>query len=193
MKKAIPSVAAALVLMGLAGVASAHTGHGTQSFFAGLEHPFGLDHLLVMVAVGVWSAVALPAGKKWWGPMAFLGALTLGATLGVAGVALPGLESWIAASVVTFGLMLAFASGMPAGAGLGVIVAAAALHGLAHGSEIPAGSTFAAYALGFLFTTATLHAGGLGLGQWLSRARPLLWKLAGACVGAAGLVMLARA
>ena len=64
-------LAAAALLMGLAGAAQAHTGHGTHSLMEGLAHPFGLDHLLAMLAVGVWSVSALPQGKAWWGQPCF--------------------------------------------------------------------------------------------------------------------------
>ena len=79
-------LAAAALLMGLAGAAQAHTGHGTHSLMEGLAHPFGLDHLLAMLAVGVWSVSALPQGKAWWGPATFLLALVASAALGAAGV-----------------------------------------------------------------------------------------------------------
>jgi urease accessory protein len=188
----IRRAAVALTLAALAGSAAAHTGHGTHGIFAGLEHPFGLDHLLAMVAVGVWSAAALQGARRGWGPLCFVSAMMFGAALGVDGVALPFVEHGISASVVIFGLMLMFATRLPAVLGLVLIAASAALHGLAHGSEIPAGSGFAPYAAGFVLTTAALHLGGLGLGMRLNRARPLVWRVLGAAVGSAGLVMLAR-
>lgn len=186
-------LAGGVALLSLSTAAMAHTGHGTHGFFAGLEHPLGLDHLLAMVAVGVWSAAALPARRQWMGPAAFLAALTVGAALGVAGFGLPGVETGIAASVVMFGLMLAFARRLPAAAGLALTAGAAALHGLAHGAELPQGATFAAYAAGFLATTALLHVGGLGLGQSLDRAKAWVWRALGASVGMAGLALLVRA
>jgi len=188
----IRRAAVALTLAALAGTAAAHTGHGTHGFFAGLEHPFGLDHLLAMVAVGVWSAAALQGVRRWWGPLCFVSAMTVGAALGVAGFELPFVEHGISASVVVFGLMLMLAKRLPPSLGLTLIAASASLHGLAHGSEIPEGSSFAAYAVGFVLTTAALHLGGLGLGLRLNRARPVVWRVLGAAVGSVGLVMLAR-
>lgn len=172
--------------------ASAHTGHGTHGFFAGMEHPLGLDHLLAMVAVGVWSAAALPAGRKAWGPMAFIAALTGGAVLGAQGFALPLVDSAIAMSVVLFGLMLVLARRLPAAAGLALIAVSASLHGLAHGAELPGGASFAAYAAGFVLTTAALHTSGLSLGLWLQHRQAWLWSALGLAVSASGLVMLAR-
>lgn len=182
---------AAALLAGLAGAAQAHTGHGTSSLFEGLAHPFGPDHLLAMVAVGVWSVSALPAGKAWWGPAAFLLALIASAMLGALGATLPYLEHGVSLSVVLFGAMLVLARRpMPRAAGLGLIAMAASLHGLAHGSETPE-SGFAGYAIGFLLTTAVLHAGGVGIGlairRWLAERSG--WALGGlgAALGAAGI------
>ncbi len=161
--------------------AQAHTGHGTSSLLDGLSHPFGLDHLLAMVAVGVWSVRALPAHRTWHGPATFLLALVASAALGAMGVSVPLLEHLIALSVVLFGAMLVFSSRrVPTSLGLGLVAVAAALHGLAHGAEAPA-SSFAAYALGFVATTAALHCGGvaagLGIRQFL--ARKATWAMAG--------------
>ena len=114
------------------------------------------------MAVGVWSVSALPQGKAWQGPAAFLVALVASAALGAAGVTVPFLEQAIALSVVLFGLMLVAARrSVPAVLGLGLIAAASSLHGLAHGAETPA-TGFAGYAAGFLLTTATLHVGARG-------------------------------
>ena len=165
LKNALLLIAACAVSTG----ASAHTGHGTESLMEGLVHPFGLDHLLAMVAVGVWSVSALPAHKAWQGPATFLLALVVSAVLGASGVSVPFLEHSIALSVSLFGLMLIVAAKpMPKAFGLGLIAVAASLHGLAHGSETPE-SGFAGYAAGFLLTTAVLHLGGVGLGLGIRR------------------------
>ena len=192
-------LAAAALLMGLAGAAQAHTGHGTHSLMEGLAHPFGLDHLLAMLAVGVWSVSALPQGKAWWGPATFLLALVASAALGAAGVSVPYLEQTIALSVVLFGAMLVLASraapALPVAVGLGLIAAASSLHGLAHGAETPA-TGFAGYAAGFMLTTAVLHIGGVGIGlairRWMGqRSGAVLGGLA-AALGAAGLVLFGQ-
>ncbi len=182
--------AAALLLA--AGSASAHPGHGVASLAAGLAHPLGLDHLLAMVAVGLWSAAALPRERQWQGPLAFLLAMSAGAALGLAGLVLPFTETGIAASVLVFGVMLAFARRIAPGAGLALIAGAAALHGLAHGAELPAGASVAGYAFGFLATTALLHGGGLAAGLALRERGARLWQLMGASFGLAGLALLAR-
>lgn len=194
--KNIRRVAAAALLAGLAGAAQAHTGHGTHSLMEGLAHPFGMDHLLAMVAVGVWSVSALSAGKAWQGPAVFLLALVSSAALGAAGVTLPFLEHGVALSVLLFGVMLVLAtSPMPAALGLGLVGAAASLHGLAHGAETPA-SGFAGYAIGFLATTAALHLGGVGVGlsirRWLARRSGLALGGLGAVFGGAGLFLFGQ-
>ena len=194
--KNIRRATAAALLAGLAGAAQAHTGHGTHSLMEGLVHPFGLDHLLAMVAVGVWSVSALPAGKAWQGPATFLLALVLSALAGTMGLTLPYLEQGVALSVVLFGLMLAIATRpLPPAVGLGLIAMASALHGLAHGSETP-DTGFAGYAAGFLLTTAALHIGGVGVGlairRLFSERRGMALGGLGAALGGAGLDLFAQ-
>lgn len=192
-------LAAAALLMGLAGAAQAHTGHGTHSLMEGLAHPFGLDHLLAMVAVGVWSVSALPQGKAWWGPATFLLALVASAALGAAGITVPYLEQAISLSVVLFGAMLVWASravpAMPVAVGLGLIAVASSLHGLAHGAETP-DTGFMGYAAGFMLTTAVLHVGGVGVGlaiqRWLGARKGLVLGGMGAALGAAGVVLFGQ-
>ncbi len=192
----IHRIAAATLLAMLASAAQAHTGHGTHSLMEGLVHPFGLDHLLAMVAVGVWSVAALPQGKAWQGPATFLLALIVSAGLGAMGVTLPLLEHGVSLSVVLFGAMLLLAQRpLPPLIGLGLIAAASSLHGLAHGSETPE-TGFAGYAIGFLFTTAVLHAGGVGLGLaircWLTARSGLALGGLGAALGAAGVYLFGQ-
>ena len=176
--------------------AHAHTGHGTSSLMEGLVHPFGLDHLLAMVAVGVWSVSALPAGKTWQGPATFLLALVVSAVLGTMGVTVPYLEHGVSLSVVLFGLMLIMATRrVPPAIGLGLIALASSLHGLAHGSETPE-TGFAGYAVGFLLTTTALHLSGIGVGLVLQRLlaerRGIALGALGASLGGAGLFLFAQ-
>jgi urease accessory protein len=182
--------AGAVVALALAvGAAQAHTGHGTSGVAEGLAHPLGADHLLAMLAVGIWSVSALPANKTWWGPATFMLTLVASAALGAAGFSLPGLESLISLSVVLFGGMLLLSRAkLPTGLGLGLIALAASLHGLAHGAETP-DTGFATYAAGFLATTATLHFGGVAMGLSLRKvlADKATWALTGlgaSCSGA---------
>jgi urease accessory protein len=162
----------------------------------GLAHPFGLDHLLAMLAVGVWSVSALPAHKAWQGPATFLLTLVASAVLGASGVTLPYLEHAIALSVVLFGAMLIVAAKpVPTSVGLGLIAAAASLHGLAHGAETPE-TGFAGYAAGFLLTTAVLHLGGVGLGlsirRWLAARSTVVLGSLGTLLGFAGVYLFSQ-
>lgn len=180
----------------VAGLAQAHTGHGTTGVFEGLVHPFGLDHLLAMVAVGMWSVSALPARKAWWGPATFLLTLVLGAALGATGLTIPWLEQLISLSVVLFGVMLvASRQKMPLALGLGLVALASSMHGLAHGAETP-DTGFAGYAAGFLLTTATLHLGGvaagLGVRRYLARTANWVITATGTLLGGAGLYLFSQ-
>jgi len=175
-------------------MAQAHTGHDTSGVLQGLAHPLGLDHLLVMLAVGIWSVSALPAGKSWWGPAVFMGTLLLSSALAALGLTVPFLEPMISLSVVLLGAMLILSrQGTPLPLGLGLVALVATLHGLAHGAEAP-GSGFALYALGFLVSTAALHIGGLlaarGIGRYLARSAAWVIGVLGTLCGAAGLYLL---
>lgn len=181
----------------VAGTAHAHTGHETASFVDGLVHPFGLDHLLAMVAVGVRSVFALSGARAWWGPATFMVSLFVSAAFGHAGAQPPYLEHAIALSVVMFGVMLMLTRAhLPPTYGVVLIALAAALHGLAHGSETPE-TGFAGYAVGFLVTTAALHVagvmGGLSIKRWSKEAR-IRWTLngLGVLLGTAGLTLFGR-
>jgi urease accessory protein len=162
----------------------------------GLVHPFGPDHLLAMMAVGIWSVSALPANKAWQGPATFMLALVVSAVLGASGVTVPFLEHAIALSVTLFGAMLVLASTpMPKSLGLALIAVAASLHGLAHGAETPE-TGFAGYAAGFLLTTAVLHLSGVGIGlsirRWLARRSSTVLGGLGAMLGVAGLFLFSQ-
>ena len=176
--------------------ASAHTGHVAHSLMEGLTHPFGADHLLAMLAVGIWSVSALPANKVWQGPATFMLVLALSAALGASGVTLPYLEHAIAISVTLFGLMLVIATKpAPKALGLVLIAVAASLHGLAHGAETPE-TGFAGYAAGFLLTTGVLHMGGVGVGisirRFLGQRRTMLLSAMGTLLGFAGLYLFSQ-
>ncbi|WP_192178517.1 HupE/UreJ family protein [Mesorhizobium amorphae] len=143
MRPTVVKLGAAASLANLAGPACAHVGSGyADGIAAGLAHPLlGLDHLLAMAAVGVWSAVAMPL-RVWTAPAAFLAAMSGGAALAFVGVALPAMEGMIALSVLALGLMIVFGAGLPGIAGIGLAGLFALFHGHAHASEA-AGATFA--------------------------------------------------
>jgi urease accessory protein len=182
MKKMIPIVT--LLMLGVS-PAFAHVGHGsTASFAAGVAHPLGgLDHMAVMIAVGLWAA--LKGGRaQWVWPAAFVGVMLVGGALGMAHVAVPFVEPGILASVVALGLLVALAVDLPVWIGAMVVAAFALLHGHAHGSEVAETMSGAEYMAGFALATATLHLTGIGFAQMMTRAqlRPLIRVAGAACV-----------
>lgn len=188
-------ILAAVLVMG-AGPALAHAGHGdTSGFIAGLSHPLlGPDHLLAMLAVGLWSGFVLPQ-RFWLGAATFLAAMVAGAALSWAGVHIPMVESWITASVVVFGLLTLFARrGQAAGVtalSLAAISGFALCHGHAHATEAQGNAL--AYLAGFLAATAALHLAGIGLARSVAngRAARLVQSGLGLGIAGAGLLMMA--
>lgn len=180
----------AVALTVLAGTASAHPGHG-DGLAAGLAHPLlGADHLFAMLAVGLWSAAALPQGERRSGPAIFLGMLALGAVLGSNGLALPMLEPLLALTLLVLAAMIGGAARLPVAPGLALVGLAGALHGMAHGAELPMGHPFLAYAAGFLATSATLHVAGLWLARHVIGAQLWRWRMAAAGLGLGGVALL---
>jgi len=176
-----------LIVLFSAAPAFAHPLHGAGGLAAGFAHPFlGLDHMLAMLAIGLWAA-QLGARAVWAVPGVFMLTMLAGFGLGVTGFSLPGAEPMIAASLVSFGLLVAARAKLPAAAGMLIAVAFALSHGFAHAAEIPLRADALSYALGFACTTAALHALGLLLGRSL-RARYL-----GVPIALAGALMLAQA
>ncbi|MGC1479726.1 MAG: HupE/UreJ family protein [Chthoniobacterales bacterium] len=166
--KKIPLLAFALLAVPT--LAHAHAGHSHSGGFApGLLHPiYGLDHLLAMLAIGLW-ATQLGGRALWATPVAFLSAIALGGLLGANGLALPLIEPGILASVLTLGLLLAFAVRLPLVATLLLVGFFGLFHGSAHAVEMPAGASALPYAGGFLLTTGAITCGAIVLGSAISR------------------------
>lgn len=163
--------------------------HG--SLAAGLSHPmFGADHVLAMVAVGLWaSQIAAASGRKpalFAVPAAFVGTMAVGFALAVAGVSLPFVEPAILASVIGLGLLVAMAARLPVAACAAIVGVFALFHGHAHGGELGTAGALQ-FGLGFLMATAVLHAAGAGLGLGLGRFAPSITRLAGGLTALAGL------
>ena len=151
-----------LVLLALPGLA--HTGSVTGGFLGGLAHPlFGPDHVVAMVAVGLWGAF-LGAPAIWLLPIVFPLVMAFGGVLGILGVALPGVELGIAISAVLLGLMVALGARPPLWLAAVLVGAFAIFHGHAHGTELPAGADAVAYAIGFVIATGLLHLAGIAFG-----------------------------
>jgi urease accessory protein len=158
----------AVALALAASPALAHTGHGdANGFLQGLAHPiFGADHLLAMLAVGLWSGFVVPE-RFWLGAAGFLSAMAAGAGLGWVGIGYPAVEQTIVASVVVFGLLVLYArhgqSAAATLASLGAIAVFASAHGHAHATE--ATGVVWLYLAGFLAATAALHVAGIGIAR----------------------------
>jgi urease accessory protein len=185
------AVAAPLALA--AGAAEAHTGVGaTHGFAAGLAHPvFGADHLLAMVAVGLWAAL-LGGRATWLVPAAFVTVMAGGGLLAMAGLGLPAAELAIVASVVVLGVLVAARVTVPTAAGMAIVAAFALFHGFAHGLEMPAAASGLLYFAGFALATAALHAVGLAIGMAAGRlSEGLAVRAAGGAIAAAGVLLIA--
>ena len=170
MKAAIRSGLLALATIGLPAVAHAHTGVGdTGGLVHGFMHPVGgLDHVLAMVAVGVFASI-LGGRALWLVPTSFVVMMAVGGILGMQGVNVPFVEIGIAASVVVLGLAVALRWNPPTAAAMGVVSLFAIFHGHAHGAEMPLDASGMQYAIGFMAATALLHIAGVGLGVAIGR------------------------
>ncbi len=168
-----------LPLLFLPSAALAHPGHGA-GFLYGIAHPLsGADHLLAMLAIGLWAAV-LGGRALWLLPAGFVLALAAGGAAGHAlGTALPGVEQGIVGSLMVLGVAVALAWRAPLWLAAGAVALFGAVHGLAHGAESPA--DFLPFAAGFVLASGLLHAAGLmlGRGPQLARALGALTALAG--------------
>lgn len=188
-------IIALLALIPLA--ASAHVGadaglHHGPAFILGLVHPFtGLDHLVAMLMVGIWSALAFREDRRalWAAPTAFASLLLVGGLLGFAGARLPGVETMIAASLLALGAMVGLNLKLPAPLGAAIVGAFAIFHGVAHGAELPASQAFSALS-GMVLATLALHLAGIGLGRRIGRT-PQLPRLTGLAVSLLGIGLLA--
>ena len=187
--------AVALLVTLWAQTACAHVLKGeAYGLLAGLLHPIsGLDHVLAMVAVGLWGA-QLGAPAIWMLPVAFPLVMAMGGMLGFLGVPIPGVEYGIAASAVLLGAAVAFEVRPPivvAGLLVGFF---AIFHGHAHGTELPAGQSALLYSMGFVIATGCLHAVGIGIGtvhRWTWGQK--LLRASGTMVAAGGVFFLWKA
>jgi urease accessory protein len=183
-----------LALLGPA-PALAHTQGGEGAgLLSGLQHPVsGLDHILAMVAVGLWGA-QLGQPAVWLLPVTFPMVMAFGGMLGLMGLALPGIEIGIAASAIILGVMVGCATRPPLWIAAVVVGFFAIFHGHAHGSELPPGGDAMLYSIGFVLATGCLHAAGIGIGlihRW--PVGKVTLRVAGVLVALAGVGFLWRA
>ena len=175
--------------------AFAHVQKGEAAgFLSGLKHPVsGLDHVLAMVAVGLWGA-QLGAPAVWVLPVAFPMVMACGGMLGLMGVPLPGIEYGIAASAILLGIAVMFEIRPPLAIAAFVVGIFAIFHGHAHGTELPAGQSGLLYSMGFVIATGCLHGVGITIGtvhRWVWGQR--LLRLAGGVVLAGGVYFMWKA
>jgi urease accessory protein len=158
-------MAALLLVLLWAETALAHVQRGEAAgFLSGLRHPIsGLDHVLAMVAVGLWGA-QLGAPAIWLLPVAFPLVMAMGAMFGLMGMPLPGIEYGIAASAILLGAAVMFEVRPPLALAAIMVGFFAVFHGHAHGTELPPGQSALLYSMGFVMATGCLHAAGIGIG-----------------------------
>src|SRR6478736_5190806 len=171
--------------------ALAHTGESGGGFISGFAHPvFGPDHVVAMVAVGLWGAF-LGSPAIWLLPVMFPLVMAFGGVVGILGVPLPGVETAIALSAVVLGTMVALAARPPLWVAAVLVGSFAIFHGHAHGAELPPGADIVAYSVGFVVATGLLHLTGIAVGL-LARwpAGRIAVRTAGAAIALAGVAFL---
>ncbi|MCK5360627.1 MAG: HupE/UreJ family protein [Gammaproteobacteria bacterium] len=167
MRKEIMKGLAVVTLLMAAPLAEAHTGLSQNSFFSGLSHPLlGLDHLLAMLAVGLWAGKM--GGRARWGlPLMFIFTLSLSAMAAQNFASLQLVDHGIAVSLLLLGLLLVFTIKLPVLLGLLAVSFFAVFHGVAHGTEWPVAASPFLYVSGFIATTVLI----MGIGVTAGAAR----------------------
>ena len=171
-------------------------GH-THDFADGVLHPLtGLDHILAMVAVGLFAA-QLGGRALWAVPASFITVMAAAGLAGMSGIALPLTETGIALSVIALGGVIALRVSMPLAAAMAMVGFFAVFHGYAHGVETPDNASGLLYGLGFVTATALLHGLGVGIGLAVGRIQGAygrnLVRVAGSVAAMIGVAMLAGA
>jgi urease accessory protein len=166
--------------------------HG--SFMAGFSHPlFGADHILVMIAVGIWAAqIASSTGNRnamLIVPTAFVGTMAIGFLLALGGIELPFVEPAILASVIALGLLVAMATRVPVAAAAAIVGVFALFHGHAHGGELGSAGALQ-FGVGFVIATALLHVAGIALGLGVAKLGTLAARIVGGITALAGLSLV---
>lgn len=184
-----------LALAAWASPALAHVEQGQAAgLLSGLTHPLsGLDHVLAMLAVGLWGA-QLGSPALWLLPVAFPMTMALGGVLGLVGLPLPGVEVGIAVSGIVLGAMVLSEARPSLPVALVLVALFAIFHGHAHGTELPVGQSGLTYSIGFVAATGCLHGVGIAIGlvhrwEW---GKTFL-RVAGGVIAAGGAYFLWRA
>lgn len=191
----IARLLAVAVLVAAATPALAHVESGQAAgLLSGFLHPVsGLDHVLAMVAVGLWGAL-LGAPAVWVLPIAFPLVMAMGALLGFLGVTIPGVEYGVAASAILLGAAVAFEVRPPVALAALLVGVFAIFHGYAHGTELPAGASALLFSMGFVIATGALHAVGIGIGALEARSwGAAVLRAAGSIVAVGGMMFMWKA
>ena len=163
-------------------------------FASGFVHPIsGLDHILAMVAVGMWGA-QLGAPAMWVLPVVFPMVMALGGMMGLMSIKLPGIEFCIALSALALGFVVYREARPKLWIAAMIVGVFAVAHGHAHGTELPPGASGVLYSIGFVIATGLLHAIGIGIGlvhRW--PAGRIALRVAGAVVAMGGVFFLWKA
>jgi urease accessory protein len=173
-------------------MAYAHTGSGMSGgFLSGFTHPIlGWDHVVAMVAVGMWGAF-LGAPAIWLLPIIFPLVMAFGTVLGIAGVPIPGIETGIATSAIVLGLLILLAIRLPLWIACIIVGGFAIFHGYAHGTELPQAANPLAFIIGFVLATGMLHLIGIAFGLLLNwPAGKYVVRTAGGVISLAGIAFL---
>jgi urease accessory protein len=168
----------------------AHPGHGVDDFGSGLSHPLnGLDHILAMLAVGLW-AVQAGGLALWCLPLAFVSSMVAGGLAGRTHLPLPMVEHGIFASVVILGALLASATRLDLGLSASIVGFFGLFHGYAHGAEMPDSAGALSYGSGFVLAAMLLHGVGIGGALIVERFARMPWlRFAGAGLALAGFLL----
>jgi urease accessory protein len=185
-------VAMGAITLALTTPALAHeVGGSGGDFISGFAHPFfGLDHVVAMVAVGLWGAfLRRPAMVLL--PIVFPLVMAMGGGLGIAGLPIPAVEAGIAASAIVLGVMVALMVQAPLAVAAVVVGAFAVFHGHAHGTELPATANALTYSAGFVMATGLLHLVGIGFGLLVRWPAGLVaFRAAGGAIALVGVLFL---
>ena len=162
--RSVAVFAIAATLLAVPSPLAAHEGGTAAGLLSGLLHPIsGADHVLAMIAVGIWGA-QLGQPAIWVLPVTFPMVMALGGMLGLLGIPLPGVEVGIGLSALLLGIMVAREARPPLKAAAVLVAFFAVFHGYAHGAELPEGQSGILYSIGFVASTGTLHACGIAIG-----------------------------
>jgi len=152
------TVQGVLTLLGLmfSPLAVAHTGDLAAGLLSGLLHPFsGTDHLLMIIAVGIYSARSNNP-LRFALPCIFLTALATGAQFGTNAFSADVMEAGVTVWLLAVVLLLMIARATASIWTIAIVTFAGVVGGLAHGLGLPPGVAGLAFIAGFVTASAAL-------------------------------------